>query len=353
MDKKIGFCCKWIDTSGIDPRASRVLTEQMNQKTTTQKHLASLASVDQFQKIQKLVTHNIETLWRQLAWIAAQPAQMRLFRITSEFLPLYTVPAYKWIYDHYSTQELIVEGLKGIRKYADQNGIRLCSHPGQFTNLCSTRKDVVAASIEDLEYHGYVARCMGYGDTWHSSGFAINIHANVRLDPGLINIRKHIANDVSDTVRNLITLENDEYSCSVRDFIDTGTYQDVAIVLDIHHEWVSSKGKYFSAYTHEAFAINVSWNGQRPLGHFSMPSPDVIPAALLNPHMKPDYTTLTAIKGISSSTLRAHSYGMWNEALLEWACTHFEFMDIEVEAKGKNVASREFYEFAKLHGYIK
>lgn len=349
---KIGFCCKWIDTSAANPKAKRLETERMNQKTTTQKHLQSLAPVDQFKKIKELIIHNCATLWRQLEWIAQQPEEMRLFRITSEFLPLYTVQAYRWIYTHYEIMELIVERLQGVRKYADANKIRLCMHPGQFTNLCSDKANVVAAAIEDFEYHAMVAGIMGFGDTWHSSGFAINIHANVRQDPGLKNIRRIIANDLSQAARNLITLENDEYSCGVDAFINTGTYEDVAIVLDIHHHWIASKGQHIVPTDQRLVLIEQSWRGHKPLGHFSMPEQAVLPATLNSPNAFPNYASLVATKGVSSSTLRAHSFGMWSDVLKDWACSFLPFMDIEVEAKGKNVASRELYDHAVLNKLI-
>ncbi len=349
---KIGFCCKWIDTSGIDPKASRLLTEQMNQKTTTQKYMASLSRPDQFIKIKALVRHNTETLWRQLRWIATQPEGMRLFRITSEFLPLYTVPTYAWIYAHYDIEELITEGLRGVRKYADANNIRLCSHPGQFTNLCSDKPHVVAASIIDFEYHAMLAEKMGYGDTWHSSGFAINIHANVRQDPGLKNIRRIIANDLSDVARNLITLENDEYSCDVDDFVDNGVHEDVALVLDLHHTWIASKGWYMGTSGTIPEAFRSSWRGIRPLGHMSMPQKEVIPVTPTSHIDEPDYAKLVALPGVSSSTLRAHSYDMWNHKLMTRALSHSKYMDIEVEAKGKNVASRQLYDKGVALGYI-
>lgn len=344
--KKIGFCCKWIDTTSTDSKTRKTITESMNQKTTTQKYLRSLSTADQHKKIFALVEHNCLTLWRQLEWLAQQPEHLRLFRITSEFLPLYTVKEFFWIYGTYQIQELVTKHLEGVRNYADRNNIRLCMHPGQFTNLCSTNPKVVSDSIEDFEYHAMLARLMGYGDTWHSSGFAINIHANIRQDPGLKNIRRIIANDLSETARNLITLENDEYSCGMSDFLNAGCESDVALVLDIHHHWVSSKGIHVSAKHADVQAFMSSWRNIRPLGHFSMPSPDIIPSTQYNAAAFPNYSNLVAVKGISSSTLRAHSHDMWNTALMDWACEHLVNMDIEVEAKGKNVASRQLYDHA-------
>ncbi len=349
---KIGFCCKWIDEKPSDPKASKLLTAKMNQRSTTQTHMRGLPKVDQFTKLFGIVTHNCDALWEQLKWIATQPEGMRLFRITSEFLPLYTLKEFNWLYAEDRMQELISERLRGVRRYADDNKIRLCTHPGQFTNLCSDKPEVVKASIVDFEYHAMLAAKMGYGDTWHSSGFAINIHANYRQDPGLKNIRRIIANDLSNVARNLITLENDEYSCSVDEFIESGAHEDVALVLDIHHHWVESHGDHISVFSDKAKVFYDSWRGMRPLGHMSMPAESVIPVTPTSSKDYPDYKALVAIKGISSSTLRAHSFDMWNESLRYWASTFALRMDIEVEAKGKNIASRQLYDYARDKGLI-
>lgn len=192
---------------------------------------------------------------------------------------------------------------------------------------------------------------MGYGDTWHSSGFAINIHANVRQDPGLKQIRKIIANDVSSTVSNLITLENDEYGCSVNDFLEAGVHQDVALVMDIHHHWINSKGEYIQPSDPRCTAYATSWRGSRPLGHYSLPTREFLPEDI-NTVVQPDYQALIQQKGISSTTLRTHSKFCWNSASNTWAAGHLNWMDIEVEAKGKNIASYELYRSAVELGLV-
>ena len=39
--------------------------------------------------------------------------------------------------------------------------------------------------------------------------------------------------------------------------------------------------------------------------------------------------------------LRAHSDYMWNDAVNDWALSHWQWADIMVEAKCKNLASRQ------------
>lgn len=344
---RIGFCCKWMDPDRSKKRKDLLLSEQpMNQSHTTLARLGTMTPAEQYAKILEITRHNTATLWRQLRWIASQPCAMRLFRVGSGFLPASTVPEYDHVLKDPAFLQELSQGLAGVRDFADANGIRLCMHPGQFTNLCSDKDEVVKRSFEDLEYHADLARFMGYGDTWHSSGFAINLHANSRQDPGLVKIRHNIATHLSPEARNLITLENDEFGCSVDDFVAAGVHKDVALVLDIHHHWVQSQGEYILPSDPRAEKFRESWRGQRPLGHYSLPQPEVLNNHCLN--TQPDF----ALLGLKQTKVRSHSDLCWNVGSNDWALSHLVHMDIEVEAKHKNLASRQLYDQAVLRGMV-
>lgn len=339
---RVGFCCKF-------ETADKVLAKSMNQASTTLTALRKMTRDEAYQKIAGLVTHNMASLKRQLEWISTQPREMRLFRIGSDFLPAYTVTDLGWIYRDKDMRDLIETGLKGIRPFADQHGIRLCTHPGQFTTLSTQKSEVLENSIIDLHYHGYMVECMGYGDSWHSSGFAINIHANNNLDPGLVQLQSTVKNRLSLTLRNLITIENDEFGCSVDEMIAAGLNHTCAMVLDIHHHWVESGGEYIQPDDPRIETFKHSWMGVRPLSHFSTSSETLLEGAC--PKTRPDFIALGAA-GHKPSKLRAHSYGCWNEGSNEWALSHLVWTDIEVEAKGKQIASRQLYEQAKRSGLV-
>ena len=319
----------------------------MNQASTTLTALRKMTRDEAYQKLAGIVTHNIATLKRQLEWISLQPREMRLFRITSDFLPAYTVEEFAWIYRDKDMRNLIEGGLKGIRPFADQYGIRLCTHPGQFTTLCTQKPEVLANSIIDLHYHGYLAECMGYGASWHTSGFAINIHANNNLDPGLEQMKTTIKDKLSLTLRNLLTVENDEFGCSLDEMLAAELYHVVPIVLDIHHHWVESGGEYIQPDDPRISKLKLSWMGVRPLGHFSTSSEELLEGACSL--TQPDFTALGEA-GHKPSKLRAHSYGCWNQGSNDWALSHLVWTDLEVEAKGKQIASRQLYDRARELG---
>lgn len=335
---KLGFCCKWLNEMGSpDP--------SMNQKSTTITSLQKLPKSVQYQKIVDLTTYNCDVLKRQLTWIATLPIQMRLFRITSDFVPFYTHIDVQWLMQDPKFQSLLSTNLSGIRLFADANNIRLCSHPGQFTNLCSVTPDIVDRAIDDLEYHSLLATLMGYGDSFHSSGFAINVHVNTSQDPGLINFKSVFENRLSNTVQNLLTIENTEFAGSVTDIVNSNIGKTLPIVLDFHHHWVESEGDYISPNDPRILEIIESWRGIKPLAHAS-----VSQEAILVNHpidVLPNYKTLN----LKSTKLRSHSDLFWNTAVNDFVIQHLSWADIEIEAKGKNIASQKLYEYYIKKGH--
>lgn len=335
MTPRLGWCCKWMSPDG-----DKELEARMNQRSTTVTHLRKLTRDEAFNKLTNIVFENCAVLRRQLMWIAEQPKELRLFRITSGLFPAYGIADLQWIYDDPAVRKELERQLAPIRAEADRNDIRLTTHPGPYTNLCSPNEAVVERAIQDLEYHVYFAELMGYGDTWHSSGFAINIHANTNQDPGLVQFRKNFQR-VSSGGRKLITLENDEFGCSIDEVVESRIGEEVALVLDIHHHWIESAGEYITPEDPRIDHFKDSWRDLRPLSHMSTSREDLLVGEC--PATLPNFAHLSS-KGYKPSKLRAHSDLCWNEAVNDWAIAHLTWTDIEVEAKFKNLASQQLYE---------
>jgi UV DNA damage repair endonuclease len=339
---RVGFCCKYQTDD-------KLLQSAMNQRSTTLTALRKMSRSDQHEKLLGIAQHNVEALMRQLKWIAEQPVEMRMFRIGSDFLPAYVTPDLRWVYDEPDVKRVVEDGLKAVRPFAELHGIRLSTHPGQFTTLCTQKPDVLERSIEDLDYHAYLAASMGYGGEWHGLGYAINIHANDNLDPNLAQMKSTIQKRLSPELRNLLTIENDEFGCSVDGMISARLYEVVALVMDIHHHWIQSLGQYIQPSDPRIEFFKESWRGSRPLGHFSTSSEELLQGAcsISQPDLK-----ILGEAGHRPSKLRAHSFGCWNDASNDWALSHLVWTDLEVEAKGKQIASRQLYDRGVSQGII-
>lgn len=139
---------------------------------------------------------------------------------------------------------------------------------------------------------------------------------------------------LSNTARNLITIENDEVSFGLDDLLPLA--DDVPIVLDLHHHWIMSQGEYIEPDDPRIARIIDSWRGVRPVSHVSVSREDLLPDQDIG--ALPDFQAMVAA-GIRPKDLRAHSDLMWNEAVNDLVMRHLSWSDFEIEAKLKNIAT--------------
>lgn len=161
---------------------------------------------------------------------------------------------------------------KRCGEIAREYDIRLSFHPGQYTVLASDNPAVVERAIEDVEYHTLCAKLMGYGQVFQD--FKINIHMNGRLGYGGF---KDAFMRLSEEAKRMLTVENDEISCSLDDVLQAAEL--CPIVLDIHHHWVKEDA-FIQPDDPRIEAIKASWRGVRPVLHYSISQEDYSRARL-------------------------------------------------------------------------
>ena len=215
---------------------------------------------------------------------------------------------------------------------ARDHDVRLSMHPGQFCVIASANPSAAANGLAEFEYHAEIMTLMGYGDGWHPHGAHINIHGGAKA-LGAEGIRGGLSH-LSNTARNLITIENDEVSFGLDDLLPLS--EDVPLVLDLHHHWIMSQGEYIEPEDPRIARIIASWRGvsSRPIA--SLTRSDLLPDQDIG--TLPDFQSL-AVAGIKPRDLRAHSDLMWNEAVNDLVLRHLSWSDFEIEAKLKNIAS--------------
>lgn len=332
---RLGFCCTFIpdaDPAHRTLKAAKDAAKLMNLGTVTMAHLQRLGPAERRKKLEDVVRHNLAALERQIAWVAARPPLERLLRMASSLLPGYTHPTAVPLYAEPSLRALIEAGLARIGERARAGGVRLSMHPGPFCIIASRNPNAQANGIAELEYHAEAMAMLGYGSGWHPQGAHVNIHVGGR-EPGIDGFRENLSL-ISETARNLLTVENDESLFGLDAVLRLG--ERIPVVLDLHHHWVESRGAYLEPDDPRIQAVIASWRGVRPVSHISVSResllPDHDPAAL------PDYAALSE-SGHSWRDLAAHSDLMWNEAVNALVARHLAWSDFEIEAKGKNQAS--------------
>ena len=337
MIKRIGFACKWIDrpdqVDGIKPKDE---CKQYNTGTTTVAWLNRQTKQVAEEKLWDLMKSNIESIRKLVSRVGELDENLRMVRLSSDILPVYTEPSWSWFWRLPDVRAYCERGFGQVGDVARKNNVRLSFHPGQFCVLASDNDDIVKRSIEEFEYHADMARWMGFGQSFQD--FKINVHISGRRGPqGIIDVLPRL----SPEARNCITIENDEISWGLDSSLEL--VKHCALVLDIHHHNIHT-GEYISAKDDRIKKVIESWRGVRPVIHYSASREDVLIGH--SNGIKPNLESLLS-EGYKKGKLRAHSNFMWNNALNEWAYTHWEWADVMVEAKAKNLASFELHKFWK------
>ena len=305
---------------------------ELNGRSTTMRWLRE-HPLEAEQRQWDIMNHNTSAAVKMIKRVAQLPAERRMVRIGSEMLQGYTEKDWKAWWQQSDVQSHLERIFAPVGETARRLDVRLSFHPGQFCVLASENPGIVERSIEEFEYHADMVRWMGYGKTFQD--FKINVHISGKQGPS--GIRAAIQR-LSPEARNCITIENDENCWGIDSSLELA--ESCALVLDIHHHFIRT-GEYIRASDDRIKRIIDSWRGVRPAIHFSQSREDVLVNHAVD--VLPTMTTLLA-QGYKKQKLRAHSDFMWNTACNKWALTHLEWADIQVEAKGKNLASQQLYD---------
>ena len=338
--RRLGFACKWInDPSEVDGMKINARDRDLNTGSTTVRWLREHPQEAE-QRLWDLMKRNIEACYKLVARVGTLDEDLRMVRLSSDILPVYTEPSWKWFWRQSDVRDYAERNFCRVGQLARENRVRLSFHPGQFTVLASSNPGIVDRSIEEFEYHTDMARWMGYGKTFQD--FKINVHISGREGPD--GIRRALTK-LSPEARNCITIENDEMTWGIDSSIEL--VKDCALVLDIHHHWINS-GEYIDPSDDRVKRIIDSWRGVRPTLHYSVSREDCL---VNHPrHQRPALSPLIE-SGYKKQKLRAHSEFYWNSAVNTWALGFRDQFDIMCESKAKNLASFALYQEAKLLGF--
>ena len=329
--KRIGYACKYMHPEPVRPKKLLQEIEQpLNGRATTVTWLNRQSREVAEQRLWDIMEYNIQAYYNLVKYTGSLPHELRMVRVGSGVLPVYTEPNWSYYWRLPDVRRYCESHFAKVGELARLLDVRLSTHPGQFVVLASDSDDIVNRSIEEYEYHIDVARWMGYGKNWQD--FKCNVHISGRKGPQGI---KEVLPRLSPEARNTITIENDENKWGLEASLELA--DDVPLVLDIHHHWVNT-GEYIESDDDRIYRIIDSWRGVRPAMHYSLCRPEYLEGHRSN--VRPDMEKLLEA-GFKKQKLRAHSDYCHNDACNDWALEHWEWADIMVEAKMKNLASRQ------------
>ena len=189
LNYNLGYAC--INTE-LSSRKVKVSTNRtMRRKTFDEKGL---------DYVSEIILQNVTDLLTILKWNADN--DIHFFRLSSEMFPWASEYALEDLKDF----DKIEEALFKAGLFAEENDIRLTTHPGPFNKLCSPNEQVVLNTIRDLEIHG---RMMDLLCQPRSPWAKINIHVGGAYNDkpmALGNFCRNFAR-LSEAVRTRLTGE--------------------------------------------------------------------------------------------------------------------------------------------------
>jgi len=294
-----------------------------------------------------IMNHNAAAAVRMIERVGTLPPERRMVRLGSEMLQGYTEKDWKSWWQQRHIQDHLAKIFAPVGEASRKHDVKISFHPGQFCVLASDTPDIVDRSIEEFEYHADMARWMGFGKSFQD-GCKINVHISGRQGPD--GIRKALPK-LSPEARNLITIENDEMGHGLEKSLELE--KDLALVLDIHHHWIRDE-EYIEPTDDRVKRVIDSWRGVRPSMHYSYSRDEHLEVAGLGERTHTEMHDIKMLleRGCKKQKLRAHSDLLPNRKVNDWALSFSENFDIQVEAKGKNMASEQLYRQAKENSVI-
>ena len=163
------------------------------------------------------------------------------------------------------------EELAAVGQLVRDRGIRLSSHPGQYTVLNSENPDVQAAAVAELEVQAALLDAMGLGReavvVLHVGGAAGGVAA--AQDRFLAGLER-----LSDAAQARLVVENDDRSFGVGDAVALAERAGIRVVWDAHHHFCHDPAG-LPARDALQSALATWPAGETPKVHYSSPRLDL------------------------------------------------------------------------------
>lgn len=201
--------------------------------------------------VRELGLANARDIVKMLRW--NEKYAIKFMRLSSEMFPFASHHEHGYRLAPFASEVLAEAG-----KVAAELGHRLTMHPGQvrsipdvcsltsgrfadiyrlqFTQLGSPRKDVVEASVRDLEYHDELLSLLKLPEQQNRDAVMILHMGGVFGDKAatLERFRQNYAK-LSPSIKARLVLENDDVAWSVHDLLPVCEELNIPLVLDWHH----------------------------------------------------------------------------------------------------------------------
>lgn len=265
---------------------------------------SNFSKEEDYQKLATRIRSNLQSLITILTY--NQKNNIHFYRLSSNLIPLATHPKVSFDYiksylTYYHT----------IATLLHKTNMRVDMHPSNYCILNSTRKEVVAASIEILKYHYRLLEAM------QITNKLVILHIGSSTFGKQNSLTRFIHNfqKLPPHLQQIIAIENDDKVFNIEDCLYLANILHIPVVLDYHHFQCNPAPLDITTYLE---AVLNTWKNQRPKIHFSSPR--------------------------SKKEFRAHHDYINSEefikflSLLKKYSSNYDGLDIMLEAKAKDEA---------------
>jgi UV DNA damage endonuclease len=179
-------------------------------------------------RLRELIVENLAALDRVISFLEAN--RILLYRITSNLIPFasHRVNTIEWWRDYGGELNRLGRRLRTL-------GIRVSTHPGQYTVLNSPRDAIVRASIAELVYHARLMDALGADTTCrivlHLGGLYGGSERDA-MDRFVVTARS-----LPKAVRRRLVVENDDRLFDADEALEVSRAVGVPVVFDwLHHK---------------------------------------------------------------------------------------------------------------------
>ena len=154
---------------------------------------------------------------------------VRMYRMASALVPYGTHPELPQF--HRQVEECAGE-LRSLGARANELGVRLSFHPGQYTVLNSERPEVVESALRDLEMHARVLDLME-----QAAEAVVVLHVGARGADADAALDRFVAGfeRLSERARERLVIENDDRLFGLGEVLGLSSRTGLRVVWDAHH----------------------------------------------------------------------------------------------------------------------
>jgi len=244
MKIRLGYACLPV---GLNTTASSIMTYSYYKR---------LGKINGDLKLNSIILSNLNSLEEILKYNIRN--DIIFFRMTSNLIPLGTHPDVDFeVFEKYKKE------FKNLGKIIKNNNLRVDMHPDQFCVLNSINADVVKSTINILEFNQKMYKYMNL-----ESKLVLHIGSKVGGKRESINRFIYNFNNLNDSLKKIIVLENDDKVYNIRNVLKVCNKLDIPMVLDYHHFLCNKNNEKIEDFIQKIFS---TWKNETPKIHFSSP----------------------------------------------------------------------------------